>query len=151
VTPLAEHEEEIASVIRAEAGEVLAQGRATLEVVPSDGARPAMCELRPANEAACAFVVQIDSARQLTLYLGRYGTICELYTDARLELLGEVGQYLRAAVAGRYRESVRLTDGELSKARGVLVTEDAEVRIFSSNVGTIGRRGPWERFSYEAY
>jgi hypothetical protein len=69
MTPLAEHEEGIASVIRAEAGEVVAQGRATFEVVPSDGERPAMCELRPANEAAYPFVVQIDSREQLTLSL----------------------------------------------------------------------------------
>jgi hypothetical protein len=54
--------------------------------------------------------------------------------------LARSAEYLRGALAGRYRESVRLTDGELAKAREVLETEDAEVRIFSSNVGTIGRR-----------
>jgi hypothetical protein len=110
-----------------------------------------MCELRPVNEAACPFVVQIDSEEQLTLYLGRYGTVCEIYTDQRLELLDWLGEYLRAAVAGRYRESVRLAAGELAKARGVLATESGQVQIFSSSVRTVGRRGPWQTLSYDAY
>jgi hypothetical protein len=63
----------------------------------------------------------------------------------------EIGEYLRSVLAGRYRESVRLRDGELAKARGVLETGTAEVRIFSSNLSTIGRREPWQRLSYEAY
>jgi hypothetical protein len=152
MTSLSEDEEEIASVIRGEADDVLKRGKATLEITPSDGSwRPAMCALRPADEAACPFRAQIDSPEQVTLYLGRYGTICELYNQNRPELLHEIVEYLRAVLAGRYRESVRLRDGELAKARAVLATEGAEVRIFSSSLGTIGRREPWQQLSYEPY
>jgi hypothetical protein len=91
MTPLSEDEEEIASVIRAEADDVLKRGKATLEITPSDGSRrPAMCALRPADEAACPFRAQIDSPEQVTLYLGRYGTICEVYNKNRPELLDEI-------------------------------------------------------------
>jgi hypothetical protein len=152
VGQLAPYEEEIVALIRAEAGEVLAAGRAALELSPSEGEQPAMCELRPADEAASPFAIQIDSAKQVTLHLGRYGTVCEIYDGARDELLDEIGEYLRAVLTGHYRESVRLgPDGELAKARGVLNIGDVEVRIFSSSLKTIGKRGPWQKLSYGAY
>jgi hypothetical protein len=93
-----EHEEEIVSLVRAEAHDVLAAGKATLEVTPSDGwhLAPTMCGLRPGDEAACPFTAQIDSAEQVTLYLGRYRTICKLYNTDRRELLDEIGEYLRS-------------------------------------------------------
>lgn len=144
-------EERVALLVRDEAETLLAGGRATLDVTPAEGERPTMCELRPTNDAACTFVVQIDSPEQLTLYLGRYGTVLELYDDEHDELLSELADYLGAVVAGRYRESVRLHDGELSKARGVLKLNGVEARIFSSRPVTIGRRGPWQALSYEPY
>ena len=152
VTALPAHEDEIVSLIRTEARDALAAGKARLEITPAGGEwRPTTCGLRPADEAACPFRAQIDSAKQVTLYLGRHGTICELYSENRSELLDQIGEYLRAVLAGRYRESVRLKDGELAKARAVLETDGVEVRIFSSSVRTMGRREPWQRLSYEAY
>jgi len=145
------HEERVASRVRDEAKTLLAGGRAALDVTPAEGERPTICELRPTNDAACRFIVQIDSPKQLTLYLGRYGTVLELYDDEHDELLSELVDYLRAVVAGRYRESVRLRDGELAKARGVLKLNGVEARIFSSRPATIGRRGPWQALSYEPY
>jgi hypothetical protein len=152
LTALPAHEDEIVSLIRTEARDVLTAGKARLEITPAGGEwRPTTCGLRPADEAACPFRAQIDSAKQVTLYLERYGTICELYSENRSELLDQFGAYLRAVLAGRYQESVRLKDGELAKARAVLETDGVEMRIFSSSVRTMGRREPWQRLSYEAY
>lgn len=151
VGQLQPYEEQVASLMRDEARALLEGGRATIDVTPAEGERPTMCELRPKNDAASPFVVQVDSPQQLTVYLGRFGTVLELYDGKRDALLSELAEYLRAVVAGRYRESVRLIDGELAKARGVLKLDGVEARIFSSRPATIGRRGPWQALSYEPY
>jgi hypothetical protein len=151
VTSLPENEEEFVSMIRHVAGEVLASGRASLDVEPSDGPRPTLCELRPRNANACPVTVQLDFAEQVTLYFGRFGTICELYDGDRTRLLEDVGRFLEGVLAGKYRERVRLKDDELGRAKARLETSAGIVRFSYSRVGTIFRRGPWRELTYEPY
>jgi hypothetical protein len=151
VTSLPEHEEEFVSMIRDVAGDVLASGRASMEVEPSEGPRPTMCELRPRNPNACPVTVQLDFAQQVTLYFGRFGTICELYNNNRTRLLDEVRRFLEAVLAGKYKERVRLKDGELGRAKARLEAGDEVHKISYSRVGTLFRRSPWQELTYEPY
>ena len=151
VASLPEHEQEVVSLVREVAGDVLDEGKATLEVEPSDGRRPTLCELRPVSADASPLTLQLDSPEQVTLYLGRFGTTCELYRTKRPQLLDDVELFVRGVVDGRYSESVRLSRGKLGRARGELQTANGPIRFSYSALWTLGRRAAWQRLTYSAY
>lgn len=133
------------------AGPLVAAGEATLDVEASDGPRPTVIELRPANPAASPIAVQVDWEGQVTLYLGRHRTVCELVDRNRARLLETIRGFLEAVLAGRYREHVRLKDGRVAFARGRLLVGDRTHQIRYSDFSTFGRGSPLQELTYEPY
>jgi hypothetical protein len=126
-------------------------GRATITVSPERGEMPAVVSLVPTIEDAAPVDVQVDDDNQATLYLGRHGTVCELWDNEPDELLEAIETYVRAVASGHYEETVHLIDGELLKARGKLLVEGRLTRISYSDL-TVGRgRRTKEKLVYGPY
>jgi hypothetical protein len=112
---------------------------------------PPIVSLVPAAEDAAPVDVQADDQNQATLYLGRHGTVCELWESEPDELLEAIEIYVGAVVSGHYEETVHLIDGKLLKARGKLLVRGRLTRIWHSDL-TVGRgRHTKEKLVYGPY
>jgi hypothetical protein len=141
----------VADAVTRAAGGAVQDGRATITVSPERGEVPPVVSLVPAGEKAAPVAVQLDDQNQATLYLGRYGTVCELWETEPDELVEAIEVYVGAIVSGQYEETVHLIDGELLKARGKVLVNGRLTRIWHSDL-TAGRgRRTKEKLVYDPY
>jgi hypothetical protein len=151
-------ERRVAAVVESVIAPLVERGRATLAVEPANESIGARFEIAPANAGACPVTILCDDPGDLDLLVGRHGLTTHIYRarewacgeHAGLEV--ELRAWLTALVEGRYEEQVRLTaGGAAAKGRGCLQLESGPLRFTYSSLGTLGKRGPWQKVEYTAY
>lgn len=111
-----------------------------------------VCYMEPAKAEAAPLVVQPDSRKQVTFFLGRSNAVYEFFSDDRAEVLNEIRHVVDAVLEGRYEERVKKRSDGLYKSVGTLGTRPQAV-TFTYNVWSAKRaRGPgWQHWTYEPY
>ena len=137
--------EELAAAVREATAEALESRAARMTVDPG------RLSLTPTSLAAAPFAAQVDGAEQVTLYLGVYGTVCEIWDRKWGTVLTQVAEYVRAVVAGRYQEQVWLRGERLVRVKGRLAMGGESVRISYRDLSAPGGAVRTESLDYEPY
>ena len=142
----------VVEAVRAVSGDVVKRGGATLEVAPGNLDVPATVALRPRSPAAAPVTVQVDDDSQLTVYLGVYGTVDELFSTDTAEVINWAAEYVAAVIAGRYRERVQPREtGAPVRAVGELELADRTIRIRNNVVFPRSRVRQGRRYESRDY
>lgn len=141
--------EDIRRAVEEVAADALRDGRGCLRVVEWG------VELSPQNPSACPVSFVVQSEEEVSLLVGRYGTMVDIYDPDPRSLLATLKDYVTAIIEGRYEEEVRLArehaETILAQARGVFHLDGGDQDHHYSSVASLARPGPWQRLTYATY
>jgi len=151
---MAELEATLEALVRDEAHDVVAAGRANIEVryENSAGGSYRVINLVPIRKSACPVTIVAQSDREVSFFVGppreREAMTVDLWDRDQGELLDGVRAYLRAVLAGRVEVDARSGS---SGGRVTFVLEDAQRHRHYYNAMAGPRLQPWARHRFDPY
>jgi hypothetical protein len=147
---------ELVRTVRSLAADVVAAGRARLEVRAAgrpDGA-PAGFALTPSEPEACAVRVDVEVPGRAHVELGRHGTVLDVWDAGESGAVRDVvAEVVRAALAGAYEEWVKVDAAGRPRATFGLLHTDGGDRTVLTNTWPWRRRpgAGWTHVRYAPY